>query len=186
MKKFIMMIFIIAFLLVSCSSIVSNMEMDEIDRNYIFLPTDIDGLNHQDYTIKPLKNGSDYYFNKVDDKNNGLYFFYSITLINNNGEEIKVTTTLSILKNDLKAVALYKSSTKILNLLHKSSIVNVVPSEFNADQALVVNTNDYFSLALQNNNMFYEVDIEGIKLDISQVKENIINKFNAATENLKY
>lgn len=183
MKQFIVILCIISFLFTSCSNIDKSMKMDETDMKYVFLPADINGFSEQDYSNKPLKNGSDYYFNKTNDKNNGLYFTYSVTMLESNNEEIKVKTILSILKNDRKAIELFESSIKTLNLFYKSDVVNILPKEFNADQAFLVNTNDFFSLVLQSDNIFYEVDIEGINLEISNVKDNIIKKLNAVMEN---
>lgn len=179
MKKFILVILLLPIFFVSC---VQQVEITDDEKKYIFMSSDIKGFNQKHYSIKPQKNGSEYFFCKSFDKNNGYYLLYSINLTNGTGDDIKVKTTLSILKSNSKAKSLFESSIKTLKLIYKSNIIDILPNEYNAEQVFMINTNDFFSLILQSGIYFYEVDIEGTKIDIDQVKDGIITKFNIAKD----
>ncbi len=182
MKKIIMFILLGFFCFTSC---VRQVNITDNEKKYILLPEDIECLILSDYEIKTLKNGKEYVFTKSESKKNGYYSMYSTILTNEAGKEIKIKTIANVLINNEKAKSLYKSSIRTLKASYKSSIYDIDLKAFDVDQAFWINSEDFYSLTLRKGNFFYEVSIEGIKVQDNKINENIKLKFRQLIKTFK-
>ncbi|MDF2542499.1 MAG: hypothetical protein K0S47_2217 [Herbinix sp.] len=178
MKKTTFIFILFLFILIMMTACSKQSDFKDTDENYVFTFDDINNLDKDNYISKTLENGKDYFFTKSNTKLNGFNCLYGIVLYDENENKVKLTTCVDLLPNTEKASQLFKSSIKIVQFLYDSSVKDVNTSEYEVDELLIIESEDYFTIILSKDNLFYKIEIDGLLVHEEQVKENLLKKVN--------
>jgi hypothetical protein len=154
---------------------------DNEDKEYVFTFEDLKEFNIDDFVVQPMKNGKDYFYTKTS--TNNFRCMYGITLADEQSNRVKLTTSINIQPSNEKAIQLFESSGKTLKAIYKTDIVDTNPKDYNVNQLLIINSEDFFSIVLVKDNLFYQVDIDGEQIREEQVRDNLLEKIDFIVNN---
>lgn len=178
MKKIFIVCIIFLFIIIMLSACVRQAEFTDQDKGFVFTFDDIKDLNIDNFIIKTLKNRKDYSYTKNNTENNGFSCMYFVILKDEQDNEFKLTSSVNLQPDSKRAIQLFNSNTKIIKNLYGSSIKDVKASEYDVDELLIVESEDYFSINLSKDKLFYFIEIDGLSIKEDQVKENLLMKIN--------
>lgn len=158
------------------SACVKQSDFKDTDKKYVFTFEDIVDFKIEEYTVKPMKNGKEYFYTKSNTELNGSSSMYNVILKDELGREVSLRTSVNLQSNAARATELFESSAKTVKALYKSSIKAVKPNAYKADELLIVESEDYFSLQMRNNNLYYNIEIDGMPINEEQIKDKILKK----------
>ena len=158
------------------SACVKQSDFKDTDKNYVFTFEDIVGFKIEEYTVKPMKNGKEYFYTKSNTELNGSSTMYNVILKDELGREVSLRTSVNLQSNAARATELFESSAKTVKALYKSSIKAVKPNDYKADELLIIDDENYFYLQMRKNNLYYNIEIDGMPINEEQIKDKLLKK----------
>ena len=158
------------------SACVKQSDLSHSDKSSVFTFEDVTGFKMDQYIVKPLKNGKEYFYTKSNTEINGISFMYSVVLMDELGKEIKLLANMNLQPDEERAAELFNSSSKTAKALNKKSIKDTDASAYNANELLIVHSKDYFSLFMRKDNLYYNLEIDGVSINQEQIKDNLLKK----------
>ena len=192
MKKhlFFSAILLLAIMSVSC---IDQYDLTERDKTYIFLFEDIENLDISEYQTRLYKNNKEYIFLKGKTKFGEYNYIYDSSLLDKDGNVIRMRTNISLLLNINRAKRLFESC--VGKSLYKGLLKNrlfrglrdvdiqkkylnkISPEIYSADQLLSFTIEgNYFFIVLRKGKLVYSITVEGVFIDESQIRDNLNKK----------
>lgn len=170
MKKTIFLLLCLFILIISVSC-VEQSDITEEDKKYIVLFEDVKLANiENEYTIKSIDNGKDYFFTKKNSSEKTLSCLYSQTLQDKiGGNEILLKVSVGIETNLDRAQQLYKS-------ILKSPNKKATPSDYFCEEVSLEVKDETFNIILRKSRLVYNLSIDGISINENEIQEIIIEK----------
>jgi len=181
MKRILMILFGLSFslILIACSE---QVNLSEIDKNYVIQPTEIQMFNSKEYEVLPMKNGKEYFFTKS--KNSyGASSLYSITLLSKSGKEVTLKASIAYQEKEKDAEELYDSFARTYSIAFKEDILSINPKEYNAEKLFLAISKESYCLVLKRSKVCYSLTIDGASIDEEPVKDIVLKKVDYLLKN---
>jgi uncharacterized membrane protein len=175
---FIVVCGFIALVLSSC--FVNQRQFKSSDKKVVFVPSDIASLDLSAYKITKLKNGKDYFFNTIQGPT-GLTIGYSENYLGKNGITIRIITTIILYNKEKDAIKMLDISKNSTRLFGAKKLRNINADEYHADKGFSFESSDRLIITLQKKKLFYQIDIDGLRVSENQVKDELIKKIDNIT-----
>lgn len=186
----ILLLLSLSILLISCTDMLDVFKIDftEEYETFIFTPKDIDNFNLEEYTAQPDKDtGKDYSLIKIPVKSQFTYS-YQATLTNASGDKVYIGSYIYLPNLVAQSKQFFEElSAKMKKQFERQSESYdpskiVYPDNYDVDEAMLMILDDYYYVLIRKENLVYELTIEGLSLNESQVKQNFIKKIDYIIE----
>ena len=165
-------------LMISC---ISGSKLPEPDKQWLLLPQDFPAV-FKGYSPKKATHRQLYFYKKTRTALSGFSAVYGQQLAKPGCPVVTYTVQVSYCRNpnDAKTtVGWYYTIEERLNKL----VVKTDAVKFGADDVLLIQSDTILYLALRKGLVVYFVQIEGVKMDLAQVKEKIFRKIEFIQKN---
>jgi hypothetical protein len=173
MKKLFIMIFsVFGLCLPLCSS---DDNISEADKRWLLVPQELPDTLIAGYTPQKNSRGREYFYKKTKTSLSGFSGVFAQKLINAKKDLISFTVQVSYARSDIDARALYGNYLTIEEK-NKKYVRKVDPKHFEADDAVLIQSDNLLYLTLRKNRIVYFVQIENCTVTAETIKTKIFEK----------
>lgn len=169
-------------LITACSDV---REMTPADRQYVFLPQEIQPFPFKNYQPRKAWDDVSYIFFTKYTERDGFTAVYAAILADPAGKQISFLCSVNIERTALRGKQLYAGMVPEHSPRQFGRQVPIDPAFYRAEQAyLYVADTGYFHLVLQSSRIVYSIVLEGASVDERQVRRNLLRKLDYIRENV--
>jgi hypothetical protein len=176
-KIIIMLCFVTVFFACSKPS-----DVTRADREYLFLPQDVNTLDLDKYHFKIFRNGKDHIFYTRRDELNEFTGSYRCTLIDSKKNEIDFMSSVNVQSSDERAKDLFDSLTKMASAAGDGLVIKMDPRLYKADDVFLMMLEDRYYMVIRKSRLVYTVDIDGMSVPEGQVRTSLLRKMDRAVK----
>ena len=173
-KIFIITLMVFVLCLSFCSS---GDNIAEADKLWLLVPQELPDSLVAGYTPQKNSRGQQYFYKKTKTSLSGFSGVFVQKLIHAQKNPISFTVQVSYARTDIDARALYGNYLTIEEK-NKKYVQKVDPKHFEADDAVLIQSDSLLYLTLRKNLIVYFVQIENCTIAAETIKSKILQKIH--------